>query len=347
MSAVSQIEWTDATFNPWVGCSKVSCGCNNCYAEHLMDHRLGRVMWGVGQPRVRMTADYWEQPLAWNRAVQKKPLRCAKCGVRRGLAGEWICECGGALVPSRRLVFCASLADFLDPEVPIEWFVDLMDLIRQTPFLQWLLLTKRPHLFSERMEDAYLHAIAAGRAGWEDVSGFIWDWSFGPPAHVSIGVSVENQSNADMRIPQLLAIPAATRFLSVEPMLGQVRINEWMAIEWGETVGQWIEAWPGRHCYNEARLHWVICGGESGPATTVERAMRAEWARDLKDQCVAAALPFFFKQWGEFVPVAQVGGIPLELEFLRLGKKAAGRMLDGREWSEFPREFNARPEVAV
>ena len=117
MASNSKIEWTTHTFNPWIGCTEVSPGCAHCYARDMMERRYHRVQWGAGQPRSRTTADYWKQPARWHRQAQA--------------SGQ------------RDRVFCASLADWLDDEVPIDWLADLLKLIESTPHLDWLLLTKR------------------------------------------------------------------------------------------------------------------------------------------------------------------------------------------------------------
>ena len=137
MSAATRIEWADSTFNPWIGCTKISPGCDHCYAERQMDQRLGRVRWGAGQPRQRTSAAYWRQPELWN-AEADRFRECGACGWRGQI------EIGASPVPfARRRVFCASLADVFDNEVPLKWLMDLLDLIRRTPNLDWLLLTKR------------------------------------------------------------------------------------------------------------------------------------------------------------------------------------------------------------
>ncbi len=217
----SGIEWTHHTFNGWVGCTKVSPGCQNCYALTLMETRYGRVRWGPGRPRSRTSADYWKQPLKWDREA--------------------------AAVGERQRVFCASLADVFDPEVPWKWRVDLYRLIEATPHLDWLLLTKRPE-----------HALSMVASIPHD------------HPNVWIGISVEDQERANVRIPLLRALPAAVRFLSVEPLLEAVRLDL-------------------------KGIDWVIVGGESGPHS---RAMAEPWVRSIQNQCLVAGVPFFFKQWG-------------------------------------------------
>jgi protein gp37 len=296
MGKQTEIAWTDSTFNPWIGCAKVSAGCANCYAETLMDKRMGRVEWGVNGTRVRTSDAYWRQPLKWNREAWKI---------------------------GRRRVFCASLADVFEDRPELSpWRTDLFALINATPHLDWLLLTKRPENVIEMV---------------------VWD---APgcklPDNVWLGTSVENQEQADKRIPLLLTIPASVRFLSMEPLLGRVDFRK---VPGFNRVDLNLRGW------------WVIVGGESGHNA---RPMHPEWARSIRDQCQAAGVPFFFKQWGEwhhdppFSPTApkrcymdtsgtrhEHRGSPDQfrnghLAFDRVGKHLAGRLLDGREWSEFP-----------
>jgi protein gp37 len=302
MGQDSSIEWTDHTFNPWIGCTKVSAGCAHCYAESI-DHRFGGGHWGQGAPRKRTSESNWKQPLAWNRKAERDG--------------------------TRPRVFCASLADVFDPAVPNEWRADLMDLIDACPCLTWLLLTKRPELVSELIAAAAINGdMFYGPSGGSWVA---LEWSEGrPPANVWMGTSVEDQAAADQRIPHLLAVPAAKRFLSCEPLLGPVDLSPWVPI-------------PER-VYGAQRtglgIDWVICGGESGPKA---RPMHPDWARSLRDQCQAAGVAFLFKQWGEWVPCGMVEDETAHPQSMldgtimcRVGKKAAGRLLDGRTWDEVP-----------
>lgn len=290
----SKIEWTDHTWNPWIGCTKVSPGCQHCYAEALMDGRFGRVQWGPQGTRVRTSAANWRKPLQWNKRAEEEGVRYR--------------------------VFCASLADVFERKGSqrkemAEWRHDLFAMIEQTPNLDWLLLTKRP----------------------ENVNDMIFqEWQTFLPSNVWIGTSVENQEQADKRIPELLSIPAAVRFLSVEPLLGPVSIAEYYQEEGKGTYSLWIDY-----------LDWVIVGGESGPNA---RPMHPDWVRSIRDQCQAADVPFLFKQWGEFAPALSTDH-PINLggsEYVwtpdkndgylmnRIGKHAAGRLLDGQEWNGYP-----------
>ena len=332
----TKIEWTDHTFNPWEGCTKVSPGCANCYAENRNARFGGGTApnWGFGKPRRRTSVANWNQPLKWD-------LEAAASG-------------------TRPRVFCASLADWLDDEVPIEWLADLLDLIRKTPNLDWLLLTKRPQNWRARVEAVMAfamfspahHAMLPWLGMWhpDHDSGGGVKGSPTPPANVWIGTSVEDFEAARTRLHHLVSIPASVRFLSCEPLLGDPLLSaHTVDIPWagGEARG-------GRD-YSPALtfIHWVIVGGESGPHA---RPMHPDWARSIRDQCKAAEVAFHFKQWGEWLPCVETFDhigvrVPAETPgpkepalhqmsdgqyMARVGKKAAGRLLDGVEHNEFP-----------
>lgn len=266
MSENSKIQWTDHTFNPWTGCTKVSPGCANCYAEGWAK-RSGIVKWGAGQARRRTSEANWKQPRRWNDAFAH-------------VHQQWTWErddllSRGSVIqtpePQRPRVFCASLADWLDDEVPIEWLKDLLVLIKETPNLDWLLLTKRPQNFAARIE-----AVAEG---WQSSCELAEWWARGVfPPNIWIGTTVENQDQAESRIPELDAIPAAVRFLSCEPLLGPLNLS----------------MLRDRMAMPEC-IDWVICGGESGPKA---RPMQLEWARRLYAACFLSGVPFFMKQLG-------------------------------------------------
>lgn len=300
MGANSKIEWTDHTYNPWRGCAKVSPGCAHCYAEALDNFRDGGGHWGKGKPRIRASEATRKEPLKWN-----------KFGIGQ---------------TERARVFSLSRGDWLDDEVPIEWLADLLRMIHETPELDWLLLTKRPENWRARAvaacENAWTRSCDANtqteREALKSVCRFLEKWVDGePPGNVWIGTSVENQEEADTRIPELVKIPAKVRFLSVEPMLGAVDLNQWLyepcvnardGLPMDQETGQ-------RECCRKCdftgisndpddKVHWVICGGESGPG---KRPMDLAWARALRDQCAAAQVPFFMKQ------VDKVQAIPADL----------------------------------
>ena len=178
MSENSKIEWCHHTFNPWIGCTKVGPGCDNCYAEADFDKRRHVVQWGAGQPRKRTAMSTWAMPLRWN-------AKAERLGVRYR-------------------VFCASLADVFDNEVPAEWRHDLFDLIERTPHLDWLLVTKRIGNVRQMIPDR---------------------WSVCMPPNLWLGITVVNQAEADRDIPKLLGLKVSVRFLSMEPLLGPVDLR--------------------------------------------------------------------------------------------------------------------------
>jgi protein gp37 len=298
MGKTTEIAWTDHTFNPWIGCTKVSEGCKNCYAKTRDDrHMLEPVShWGPGAPRHVTSASNWKEPAKWAKAARHAGIR--------------------------ERVFCASLADVFDKEAPVSARQDLWKLIGDTyDALDWQLLTKRPENILPVMCDDLLNL------------------GFFELAHCWLGTSTENQAAADERIPLLLQTPAAVHFISAEPLLGSV------TLPYGS-----LNSGPGSSLHRDQQgwcdggLEWVICGGESGPGA---RPMYPDWARSLRDQCQAAGVPFFFKQWGEYWPNEQgnyAGDESLRQlaydepgeDFSRVGKKAAGALLDGREWKQFP-----------
>jgi protein gp37 len=312
MGQHSKIEWTDHTFNPWRGCTKVSPGCANCYAEK-MSHRNPKLLgvWGPGKPRVRASAKMWAQPMKWNNDSCE--------GVEEGILLDKDIR--------RHRVFCASLADWLDDEVPIEWLADLLDLIRKTADLDWLLLTKRPGNWRPRLKAVRDFALHAERYQPE-LHSWVHAWldrhDVPPPHNIWIGTSVEDQARGDERVPLLLEIPARIRFLSCEPLLGPVDLRRWTESESFDHS----DDCDNEHCSLSGGpedcvgivtqyecINWVICGGESGPGA---RPMHPDWARSLRDQCQATGTPFFFKQWGG------------------VHKAETGRELDGKTWDELP-----------
>lgn len=379
MSEHTNIEWCDATFNPWIGCTKVSPACDHCYAERDFDLRRHVVQWGAGQERKRTAPANWKLPERWNNQAF---VECPACGWRGeardamhvigllNIAEAWCPACRLEVVqPARRRVFCASLADVFDNEVPAEWRADLMQLIVSTPNLDWLLLTKRIGN-AERLIAEAGDLIDYGD-GWQSLWGQ-GEW----PRNVWLGSTICNQAEADRDIPKLLATPAAVRFVSIEPMLGPIDLtliphSEGYGSSPCDGCGTAVarDALDGStHCESGCDgpiltwLDWVIVGGESGPKA---RPMHPDWARSLRDQCTASSVPFLFKQWGEWTPGENVekrtgvvqsatwfgekllmgtedlavedGHIDDEPDLYRVGKKAAGRLLDGVEHNGFPR----------
>jgi len=243
MAENSGIEWTTHTFNPWIGCTKVSAACDHCYAE-AWDNRFGGERWGPHAARTRTKT--WGNPVKWNRQAE-----------------------GAA---DRPRVFCASLADVFDNHRSIEqeWRDDLWSLIEATPNLDWLLLTKRPQ---------NIERYAPWRWG---------EW----PENVWIGTTVENQTEAWRRIWPLLQIPARVRFLSCEPLLGEVKLTR-LTNHYGEHYNA-LDGWVTEQKAYTLKLDWIIAGGESGGK---HRPADPDWFRSLRDQCAAADVPFLFKQW--------------------------------------------------
>lgn len=321
MTARTNIEWADSTFNPWIGCTKISAACDHCYAEAMMDSRLGRVRWGAGQPRQRTSAAYWRHPVRWNSEQFWQCQACGWRGIGKYLIRSGTCPgCDGSdWEPARRRVFCASLADVFDNEVDPQWRDDLFALIRATPNLDWLLLTKRI---------GNVAAMVATTPGWM-------------PPNVWLGATICNQDEADRDVPKLLALPARVRFLSIEPMLGPItfRWAAWEPIKRSASTN---------HLDGLRRLDWVIVGGESGRSA---RPMHPDWVRSLRDQCAEAGVPFLFKQWGEWAPRSHLdaesafgrplyrmaGSNPNDCHGYFVGKKVAGNTLDGRQHLEWPR----------
>lgn len=314
MSENTKIEWADHTFNPWIGCTKVGPGCDNCYAKADFDDRKHRVTWGNGQARSRTKT--WGDPVRWNKQHE-----------------VFFAEHG-----RRQRVFCASLADVFDNEVAEKWRADLLDLIRSTPNLDWLLLTKRIGNAKEMLD----------RATWLTCRDRTDPTEWQAPNNVWIGATIVNQEEAYRDIPKLLAVPAAKRFLSMEPLLGPVDLHlSLTTVEERLRVQRELAKMPGEFRRLNSRgelLHWVIVGGESGHGA---RPMHPDWARNLRDQCEAAGVPFLFKQWGEWAPddgfvsirdeMHEWGeGLEINSRSWRRGKKAAGRLLDGREWNGVP-----------
>lgn len=318
MSAQTGIEWCDSTFNPWQGCTKVSPACDHCYAER-QTARFKAVEWGAGKPRVRTSPTNWKLPLRWN---ARGFYACANCGSRnegrdgldRDGALTWVCRsCGSErLQRARRRVFCASLADWLDNEVPIEWLVDLLDNIRRCPNIDFLLLTKRIGNWRSLLTDVLKHVQCELEESSSRTSliSFIVGWMKGsPPANVWLGATVINQAEADRDVPKLLAVPARVRFLSIEPMLGPINL---------ETPRPGPDLYQGGGSYIcqpwliQSGIDWVIAGGESGPHA---RPMHPDWVRSLRDQCADARVPFMVKQLssGGSKPIKDLSDFPSDL----------------------------------
>ncbi len=340
------IGWCDSTFNGWGICTPVSPGCDNCYADALLNGWLGKG-WGAGVPRIRYGEKTWNEPLVWN---ETPFYQCDACGARFGtrLVTPVCKNCLSTNVAAaRRRVFSASMSDWLDNEAPIEWLVDLLNLIRVTPTLDWLLLTKRIGNWRKRLEAAQnlcdvrmcmsggeTYAIARAVYFWLDA------WLNGaPPDNVWLGATIVNREEMLRDGPKLKATHARIHFWSMEPLLGDLGVIP-----------------------PDLMPDWGIGGGESGKGEAI-RPSRPDWYRSQRDQFAAAGKPWLFKQWGEYLPADQftpeLNALDPEhgrwswldladngewVQFLdpdddsvfRVGKKLAGNNLDGRQHMEWP-----------
>lgn len=271
MAGTTGIAWTDATFNPWIGCRKISPACKHCYAEVSTPARTlrhgGLEVWGppATTERKRTSRANWLKPLAWNRTAERTGKRIK--------------------------VFCASLADvFEDHPSLTAWRLELFALIEKTPLLDWQLLTKRPENMRAMLPPSWLKS---------------------PRENVWLGTTVEDQASADKRIPELLSTPAVVRFLSCEPLLSRVDLDPplcqycsdggevadgdppWCVRCNSEAVfGHWLDACASA---TQSGINWVIVGGESGPGA---RPFDLDWARSIVEQCKWAGVAVFVKQLG-------------------------------------------------
>ena len=258
MAENTKIEWADATVNHWAGCTKVSPACDNCYAQRMAG-RLWKVQWGAGQPR-RQFVSAREMLEALDRKAQR--------------------------IGKRLRVFHNSLSDMFDKEVPDGWRMDAFKAMADTPNLQHLVLTKRI---------GNVRGMLAELAHGNDPDLSLLDMM--PLPNVWLGITVVNQEEACRDIPKLLAVPAAKRFLSIEPLLGTIDLglcdcdNGSVAAP-GGAGGVTCPKCSGT---GGRTLDWVIVGGESGPGA---RPMHPDWVRSLRDQCAAAGVALFVKQMG-------------------------------------------------
>jgi protein gp37 len=343
MSDNSAIEWTDTTWNPTTGCDQVSPGCDNCYALTLAKRLkgMGSAKYQKdGDPRtsgpgfgLTVHPDVVAAPLSW-----RKP----------------------------RKVFVNSMSDLFHDDVPNRFIADVFAVMAATPQHTYQVLTKRHGRMRSLLRDGTFRAaveIYLANRLRSDEADLSW-----PLPNVWLGVSVEDQKRADLRIPALLDTPAAVRFLSCEPLFGPVDLCGPVVPGRGRPkLTYWLDGRPGwgpeqtddrGKVYQELAVgpnnDWVIVGGESGPGA---RPMDPAWARSLRDQCTDAGVAFHFKQWGAWEPTGKVGlgrpfpgelfvGEPVDdrgfrTEMRRVGKKVTGRQLDGRTWDEFPQAVTA------
>ena len=362
MADGTAIEWTDATWNPVTGCSVVSPGCTTCYAMKLAGTRLKHTPSRAGLTVNSKAGPVWNGQVQLNEQWLDQPLRWKR---------------------PRRIFVCAH-GDLFAENVPDEWIDKVFAVMALAPQHTFQVLTKRAARmrdyvsgvrssipFLGRMPLERIHIEAAGHmegdGGFMDVlkrHGNVYSlycsipW---PLPNVWLGVSAEDQQRADERVPDLLETPAAIRFVSAEPLLGPIDFNA-MRLHDNIRIDA-LHAYTARriggdHWENNPsdvpRLNWIIVGGESGKDA---RPMHPAWARSIRDQCAAAGVPFFFKQWGEFAPAFDKDLRPLryfpwngddqravargiataQQATKRIGKRRAGRFLDGVEHSEFPK----------
>ncbi|WP_102145681.1 DUF5131 family protein [Mycobacterium hubeiense] len=344
MSDNTNIEWTEATWSPVTGCTKVSAGCLNCYIERTRPFRMAHRRFdgdGIGGTTgVQLHPVRLRIPLRW-----RKPKR----------------------------IFVCSMADLFHDEVPDDYIADVFAVMAANycwdrPTHTFQVVTKRhARMRSLLSSEDFRKAVARTSAGMTDdahadnVHDAVY-FHYWPLPNVHLIVTAEDQKQAELRIPVLLDTPAAVRGVSLEPLLSPIKLTH-MDVE-GRAPGMYqINALTGRNtdmgrpCPDVAHLDWVIVGGESGGRGA--RPMHPDWARSLRDQCQAAGVPFLFKQWGEWTPERYLDPRPAKYSrtymradgtaaafggdgygpddaLARVGKKRAGRELDGRTWDQYP-----------
>lgn len=286
----TKIEWTTHVLNPIRGCTRVSRGCERCYAERIAARFSGPGEPYEGLARMTHAGPRWTGEVRLVEEILARPLR-------------W---------RAPRTVFLNSMSDLFHEKVPVHWIARIFRVMQLTPQHTYQVLTKRP----ERMREI-LGGLLEDAVYWRDRL---------PLPNVWLGVSAEDQRAADERIPALLETPAAVRFVSAEPLLGPIDLERYLALRVREGLGDFHDGDHAVTISYEPRLDWVICGGESGSGA---RPMAPDWARSIRNQCLEHGVPFHFKQWGAW-------GTRDGITPIRLGKKAAGRRLDGRTWSQYP-----------
>lgn len=332
MSDKTGIEWADATWNPVTGCTKVSEGCRHCYAKTFTERFKGvDGHYFESGFDVTLRPDKLAQPLRWTRA---------------------------------RKIFVNSMSDLFHQDVPDEYIDEVFEVMAMAQNHTFMILTKRQARMLEWFKTVRSRRPIQGQGVCTGGSPFCMaayckthDADVGycgspwPLPNVWLGVSVENQQSADERIPLLLETPAAVRFLSCEPLLGSVDLNH-ITLQLSDAPERGkpaisisaLRGWYGGDGA-PAKIDWVIVGGESGNKA---RPMHPWWVQEVRDQCQAAGVPFFFKQWGEWKETHAlrcnepgIKGKPWhtfdpDTSVCRIGKQAAGRELDGKTWDEFP-----------
>ena len=309
----SNIAWTDDTINFWSGCTKVSAGCANCYAEALANRFDTFGKWGKGKPRQRHQS-------AFNLAkkLNKKPFVCDKCGDAVAspprAEGAW-CSCGSDSGYHTRRIFTLSLGDIMDEDVSVELRSEAFDTIRVCSNVTWILCSKRWHLFWTLMEEMQDYDFDHGK---RELCGWLRDWRKGDsiPQNIILLASVENQEQADKRIPELLKIPSACSGLSIEPLIGDIDLKL--------KVFEQVE-----ENSRKSFVDWIILGGESGSNA---RACNVAWIRSLVEQGKGANVATFVKQLGANVWDAPI--MPYKWEGLKDKK--------GGDIAEFPADLQIR-----
>lgn len=266
MADGTAIEWTDATWNPIVGCSVVSPGCTNCYAMRLAGTRLRNHPTRQGLTIDTKAGPVWNGEVRLNEDELRAPLRWKR----------------------PRKVFVCAHADLFADQVPDDWIDRVFAIMAEAPQHTYQVLTKRPDRARSYFKSRFRlpdHIMEFYREPGEPLK-----VGYQPPANVHLGVSVEDQPRADQRIPILLDTPAAARWVSAEPLLAPLNLDcsQWM--------GDGDDSTP-------PRLDWVVVGGESGPSS---RPMHPDWVRQIRDDCALDGVPFLFKQWGNWMPVSQM-----------------------------------------
>lgn len=353
------------TWNPIIGCSKVSEGCRNCYAEKMAVRISGMELAQIFK-RKKLS----ELPTKYNRVMNGNKWNGKTWFVNAQIDKplKW---------KSPRVVFVCSMGDLFHKYTSFAEIDNVFSIMACNPQHIFIVLTKRAKRMAEYFEDPLtrsnisyniLHDKNNGYAIEDPLCDDAW-----PLKNVWMGVSVENQKAADERIPYLLQVSAAVRLVSIEPMLGPVDLNRGFCYE-SETAinfltGEFLtnphqeEPSKGNH-----KLDWVICGGESGHHA---RPMHPDWVRSLRNQCQAAGVPFFFKQWGEYIPAMQIPkewGHPADVKgkhswvnyadgedtcegigemTIKVGKHKSGNLLDGVKYEEYPSFDSAQDDSEI
>lgn len=328
----TNIEWTDESWNPVIGCTKVSAGCENCYA-------MKRAYQMTRNPKTIPVYGHSESDEAIARCVGL--LKYNWTGIVRCLPERleipfhWL---------KPRMVFVNSMSDLFHEKVPFDFIDRIYAVMAANPRHIFQVLTKRPKRMKDYLNDIrsdYIYRlgqeIAIKKLGGHPGSEIAF-----PFKNIWHGVSVEDQKSADVRIPLLLDTPSAIRFVSYEPALVPINLRNIKGrVGWSGPDDTWFDA---IHSHAPTRLDWVIAGGESG---TFARPSHPDWFRRVRDDCAACGVPFFFKQWGEWCPPFHIapGNISSRNQYIfgehgervyRVGKEKSGALLDGREHREFP-----------